>query len=148
MSEINYSRRTREVWEIFEEFQKTKARKDKVSVLKKNSHACLKDVLRGFFDDRVQWNLPDGEPPYTPNRPESVPSTLLKQHLNFKYLVQGIKTSDDLPPFKREKVFIDMLETVHPEDAKVLVSMINKKSPVKGLTKKIVQEAYPNLIPD
>jgi len=140
--------RTREVYEVFEEFSKTKARKDKIAVLQKYSTACLKDVLRGIFDDRVQWNLPEGEPPYNPQREESVPSTLLKQHMNFKYLVRGIKTADELPPFKREKIFIDMLETVHPEDAKVLVSMINKKSPVKGLTKKIVQEAYPKLIPN
>jgi|TARA_R110000803_G_scaffold46198_8_gene97038 hypothetical protein len=144
-----YPRRTREPHEVFGEFTQAKSRAEKIDVLKKNQTAALTDILRGFFDDRVQWHLPAGAPPpYTPNVPQSVPSSLLKQHLNFKYLVKGIKTADDLPPFKREKLFIDMLEVVHPEDAKILVSMINKKSPVKGLTKKIAQEAYPNLIPD
>ena len=39
-----------------------------------------------------------------------------------------------------------MLETVHPKDAELLVGMINKKMPVKGVTKKLVQEAFPDLI--
>lgn len=142
------TKRVREIYEVFEEFSQAKARKDKITVLQKHSSACLKDILRGLFDDRVQWNLPGGTPPYTASHAESTPSTLLKQNLKFQYLVKGIKTSDDLPAFKREKIFIDMLEVVHPEDAKILVSMINKKSPVKGLTKKIAQEAYPNLIPN
>ena len=143
-----YTKRVREIYEVFEEFSNAKARKDKINVLQKYSSVSLRDVLRGIFDDRVQWNLPSGTPPYTASHAESTPSSLLKQHLKFQYLVKGIKVADGLPSFKREKVFIDMLEVVHPEDAKILVSMINKKSPVKGLTKKIVQEAYPNLIPN
>ena len=139
---------TLQVYELLEKFEKTKSRKEKIEVLRSYPHMALKDVLRGIFDDRVQWNLPGGEPPYSASSDESTPSTLLKQHLKFKYLVRGIPTSDELPSIRREKIFLDMLETVHAGDAKVLVSMINKKSPVKGLTKKIVQEAYPDLIPD
>jgi len=44
-------------------------------------------------------------------------------------------------------MFIEICESVHPEDARILVSMINKKPPVKGLTEKLVKEAYPDLIP-
>jgi hypothetical protein len=39
-----------------------------------------------------------------------------------------------------------MLEAIHPEDALIVLDMVNKKSPVKGLTKKIAEEAFPNLI--
>ena len=48
--------------------------------------------------------------------------------------------------YQREKIFLDILESVHPGDAELLVQMINKKLEVKGITKKLVQEAYPNLI--
>lgn len=137
-----------EVFEILERFEKAKSRKEKIAVLQQNNIMPLRDVLQGTFDDRVQWNLPSGTPPYTENIPESVPSTLLKQHLKFKYFVKGVPTSENLIKPKREKMFIDILESVHPEDAKILVSMINKKPPVKGLTKKLVQEAYPDLIPN
>lgn len=138
----------RQVHEIFEQFEKAKNRHDKIKVLKNHEQvAALKDVLRGIFDDRIQWNLPGGAPPYVENNPDTSPSTLLKQHMKFKYFVKGLRESENMIKFKREKMFIDVLESIHPEDAKILVSMINKKNPVKGLTKKIVQEAYPNLIP-
>jgi hypothetical protein len=138
---------TLEVHEIFELVSKAKNRTDRISALQQNATPAIKDILRGLYDDRVQWNLPGGEPPYTPNEPESPPSSLRKMHLNFKYLVKGIAASDSLISVKREKIFLDMLESIHPADAKLMVSVINKKNPVKGLTKKIVQEAIPGLIP-
>jgi hypothetical protein len=45
-----------------------------------------------------------------------------------------------------KKVFINMLEAVHPKDAELLLKMINKESLGKGITKKLVQEAFPKLI--
>jgi len=137
----------RQVHEIFELYSKAKNRQEKIKVLKSHENVnALRDVVRGIFDDTIQWNLPGGEPPYVENNPDTSPSTLLKQHMKFKYFVKGLKESESMMKFKREKLFIDILESIHPEDAKILVSMINKKNPVKGLTKKIVQEAYPNLI--
>ena len=40
-----------------------------------------------------------------------------------------------------------MLESVHPKDAIILVNMIQKKAPVKGITKQVVQMAFPSLLP-
>ena len=48
--------------------------------------------------------------------------------------------------YQREKMFLDILETVHPRDAELLVGMINKKMPIKGITKKLTKEAFPDLI--
>ena len=45
-------------------------------------------------------------------------------------------------------MFLEILEGVHPRDAEILVDMINKKTSVKGLTEKLVKEAYPDLIRD
>lgn len=138
-----------EVFEVLDLFTEAKSRKDKIEVLKKyGQNMPVRDVLQGTFDPSIEWNLPDGTPPYTPNNEDTAPSSLRRQHLDFKYFVKGLLESNRLNPIKRERMFIDMLESVHPEDAKILVSMINKKAPVKGLTKKIVQEVYPNLIPN
>lgn len=138
-----------EVYEILQSVEKAKTRKDKITILKSYSDLMpLRDVLQGTFDERIQWNLPGGEPPYTPQPEDSPPpSTLRKQHLKFKYFVKGFRESESLKTIKREKMFIDMLESVHPSDAEILISMINKKTPVKGLTKKLIQEAIPDLIP-
>lgn len=136
-----------DIFEILEEFEKEKSRKDKISYLQKhNNNMALKDVLRGVFDESIQWNLPAGKPPYTPNKPNSVPSSINKQHLRFKYFVKGLAISESLKSIKRESMFIGMLESVHPKDAEVLLSMKEKKSPAKGLTVKLVEEAFPGLI--
>lgn len=135
-----------EVFEILEKVENAKTKKDKIAVLQKNEIMPLLDVLRGTFDETIQWNLPGGTPPYTPNNEESYPSTLLRQHRNFKYFVKGLRESNRLNPIRRERMFIDILEAIHPKDAELLVSMINKKSPVKGLTKSLVKEAFPQLI--
>ena len=139
---------TLEIYEVFERVSKAKSKKERVDILRTNESWALKDVIRGIFDDRVQWNLPGGEPPYTPSPEESFPRSLLKQNVDFKYLVKGIADGERMPAFKRERIFLGMLETVHPEDAKLLVSMINKKNPVKGLTKPVIKEAFPSLIPE
>src|SRR6056300_1896730 len=136
----------KQVFEIFEEFeQQTSKAKRKEVLLKYGDNPALKDILRGTFDDSLQFLLPEGKPPYTPNRPESVPSTLLKEHRKFGYFVKG-GPGKDMQTFKRERMFIQMLESVHPEDALLILSMVAKKAPVKGLTKKLVQEAIPTLI--
>lgn len=135
-----------EVYEVLERVAKAKTKQERVNILKTHDCISLRDVLRGTFDEAIQWNLPEGEPPYTPNKPESPPSTLHRQHRNFKYFVKGLRESENLNKIKRERMFIEVLESVHPEDAKVVLSMIKKKQPVKGLTKKLVQEVFPNLI--
>lgn len=136
----------KEVFEILEEFDKQKSKTERKEVLLKYANIpALTDVLRGTFDDSLQFLLPEGKPPYTPNTPESVPSTLRKQHRQFGYFVKG-GPGKDMPAYKREALFIRLLESIHPQDAEIVLSMVAKQSPVKYLTKKLVQEAFPNLI--
>ena len=52
-----------------------------------------------------------------------------------------------MPPVKRESIFIGILEGVHPEDAKLVISMINKEK-IKGLSRPVIEEAFPNLLKD
>jgi len=136
----------REVFEILEEFEKATNKAQRKEVLLKYSDVtALLDILRGTFDDALEFNLPKGRPPYTPNLPESVPSSLHRKHRDFGYFVKGA-VADSVPAWKRERKFIEMLESIHPSDAELVLSMVEKKSPVKFLTKKLVQEAFPKLI--
>lgn len=141
---MNYEPQPLEVFEILEEFGKQTTKAKRIEVLKKHGNVpAFKDVLRGIFDDSLEFLLPEGKPPYTPNIPESVPSTLLKKHKEFGYFVKG---GVDQPQYKRENIFIRLLESIHPQDAEVVLSMVNKKSPVKYLTKNLIEETFPNLI--
>lgn len=138
----------KQVFEVFEELELQTTKAKLKSVLEKyRNMPALRDVLRGMFDDTLVFLLPEGKPPYTPNRPESTPSTLLRRHRDFGWYVKG-GPGKDLTPFKREKMFIELLESVHPGDALLILAMVNKKSPIKGLNKQLVQEVFPNLIKD
>tara|TARA_R110000796_G_scaffold167610_1_gene284543 strand:- start:104 stop:535 length:432 start_codon:yes stop_codon:yes gene_type:complete len=142
---MNHQKR-KEVYQILELVESATTRQDKIKVLRENDIIALRDVLQGAFDPAVQFKLPAGTPPYTANEPNSAPSTLLRHHRFFKYFVVGVKECEQLSNVKREKMFIEVLESVHPQDAKIVIAMIAKKPPVKGLTKKLVQEALPDLI--
>jgi len=134
------------ILEVLEEAQKKRTKAEKIEVLKKNESWALKDVLRGTFDSIVQWELPEGTPPYTASEPHNHPTNLLRENTKFAYFVKGGK-SGQMPKFKRERLFIGVLEGIHPEDAKVVIDMINKKPP-KYITRPIVEEAFPGLLKD
>lgn len=133
------------VFEVLEEARKAKTKQQKVKILKDNESFALKDILRGSIDETVVWNLPEGEPPYKASDPHNHPSNWLKQNMQLKYFVKG-GVGDKIPAYKREAIFIGLLESIHPQDAKHVVNMINK-TPPKGITKATVQEAFPNLLP-
>lgn len=134
-----------DIYEILELVTLEKNRAKKISILQQYNTWALKDVLKGTYDDIVQWSLPVGDPPYEPAPESNPPSSLFKQHKNFKYFVKGL-IGDKVNPIRRERMFIDMLESIHPKDAEVLLKMKDKKSLGNGITKKLVQEAFPGLI--
>ena len=134
------------VFEVIEEAAKQRSRDDKVKVLKSNETWALKDIIRGSMDSKVEWNLPEGSPPYQASAAHNHPRNLLRENSKFKYFVKG-GPGDKMPKYKREQIFIGMLEGVHPEDAKLVVSMINKKK-LTGITRPVVEEAFPGLLKD
>ena len=134
------------VFEVLEEMAKQRNRGDKVRVLKENETWALKDIIRGSMDSTVKWNLPEGEPPYTASAAHNHPTNLRKQNAQFKYFVKGGQ-GDQLPKYKRENIFIGILEGVHPEDAKLVINMINKEK-IPGISRPVVEEAFPNLLKD
>lgn len=135
------------IYEVIGKAEKAKSKKDKIEILKQNESWALKDILRGTYDSKVKWNLPKGQPPYTPNDGQyNAPSNLLKRNVDFKYFVEG-GPGNKLPSYKRESIFVGLIEAIAPEDALLVISMINKEPP-KGLTRKVVEEAFPGLLQD
>jgi hypothetical protein len=134
-----------QVYEVFEKFEKAKTKAEKIQVLKSNESWALKDIIKGSMDPKVEWLLPKGEVPYTPCDAHNAPTSLLKKHKDFKYVVRS-KLAREMPAFKREKIFLGIVESIHPKDAELVCKMINKQKPVSGLTEKLVQEAFPGLL--
>jgi len=135
-----------EVFEIIEKFKQAKSKKSRIEVLQTYKDVwALKDLLRATFDDSLQFNLPEGAPPYEENRPESTPSSFLKKHKELGIYIKG-GTGERMTSVRRESKFIQLLESVHPQDAKLIIGMKDKDLGIKFLTKKLVQEAYPDLL--
>ncbi len=132
------------IYEVIVEAGKKRSKAEKVECLKQNESWALKDILRGTYDDAIQWLVPAGAPPYTPNKEESTPSNLIRQNTQFRYLVDSSDARNVLKA-KRENIYIRLLESIHPLDAEIVINMVSKKS-IKGISKSVVQEAYPGLI--
>ncbi len=134
------------IHEILNEVGGKKKKADRIQILKTNESWALKDIIRGSMDETVQWNLPEGDPPYTACDPHNAPTNLIRENKKFRYFAKG-GTGDSMIPAKRQNLFIGLIEGIHPSDAKLVIDMINKRVP-KGLTREIVQEAFPGLLKD
>lgn len=134
------------VFEVIDAVAKERSREAKTRILKENNTGALQDLLRGTYDDRVVWLIPDGAPPYTPNNLESIPSNFKKECVNLKYLAKGLGY-DEMLQMKREKIYIGILEAIHPRDAELVINMVSKKA-IPGVSKAAVKEAFPKLLPN
>jgi hypothetical protein len=130
--------------EFFENLSKIKKREDRVNVLRQNDHFAIKTILQGAFDSRVKWLLPEGVPPYKVNELVDQENVLIKDCRKLVYFVEG--GHPNLKQLKREAMFIELLESVAPADAKLLCAIKDKKFPYKNVTADIVSEAFPGLI--
>ena len=134
--------------EIFEKASSLKTKKEKVAYLKEmGKYPAFKDVLRINFDDDVVSLLPDGEVPF---RRDDAPVgheylTLHKGFRQFQYFFKGGK-GELLSQLKRESMWINFLESLSGEEADLMVLAKDGRLKYKGITKKLVQDAFPNLI--
>jgi hypothetical protein len=105
----------------------------------------FRDVFELVFRVDVEIDLPEGDPPYKPlEMPENWGyNRLPKEIKKFKYFVKNIP--NNLTKAKKEQMFIQMLETVSPEEAKLVLMIKDKKLKYKGITRKVVEEAIPSL---
>lgn len=124
-----------------------KTKKEKVEYLQAYNSRPLRTILAGAFDPGVSFNLPKGDPPYRKDdAPKGFePSNLHKVTRRFKYFDKG-GVGDSLSAARREKMFIDCLESLHPSEAELVLAMKNKKLGIKGITLAVVKEAFPSLI--
>ena len=127
------------------ETQKTKAKK--VQALQEYRDDSLTAILIWNFDDRVQSAIPDGVVPYKENEvPVGTDHTSLRRE--WKNLFHFIKGgNDELSSLRRETMFIQMLEGLHPEEAKIICLVKDKNLTEKyKLTRELVAEAFPDIV--
>ena len=134
-----------EILDLVEE-QKTKAKK--ISILKEYRNDALTAILIWNFDSSVKSAVPDGQVPYKENEvPVGTDHTSLrKEYANLYHFVKG--GNDSLSSIRRETMFIQMLEGLHPQEADILTLVkdggLERQYP--KITKGVVDAAYPDIV--
>jgi hypothetical protein len=132
------------VSEIFTKVNNAKDKPKKVAILKQYDSPALRQLLKGAFDPKIEWDLPPGSPPFIENdAPIGTEHTTL--HGETKRLWHFIKGADpSLNKLRKETLFLQILEGLHKDEAKVLLDIKNKalNKTYKGLTADMVKEAF------
>ena len=133
--------------EILKEVESKGSRKNKIERLKKEkNNITLKRILALCFDPKVLWLLPQGPPPKDSYKLQPKAMDLQSVlYIESRKLPLFLKGGLNMDKVKREKLFFDMLESIDPDDALLLVSIKDKKMPYKGITAKLLKEEFPDL---
>jgi hypothetical protein len=160
------------VFEILELASKQRSNSKKVEILKTYEHDSLKVIFVWNFDSSVISLLPEGEVPYAEIKDQSVYSGTLSENLsresaggesatgqdmdgrgktslrreyqNLYHYVKG--GNDSLSSIRREMMFINLLQGLHPKEAELVCLVKDKKLSDKyKITFENVKEAYPDI---
>ena len=130
--------------EILSKLGRIKSKKDKVAYLKQHNSDSLRAVIKSSFDPKIKWLLPPGEVPYTPNdAPEGTEhSDLAYEARKLYHYIEGGNAS--LKQNQRESMFIRLLESLHPDEADIIIAAKDKilHQKYKGLSINVVKEAF------
>ena len=162
-------------FEVFYLASKQRSKAKKVEVLKRYEDPSLKALFIWNFDETIISVLPPGEVPYTGYDDQTTYSgtlttkiseevrkmhetgsfsmgsgdkeghtTIRREYVNFYHFLKG--GNDALNNIRRETMFINILEGLHPIEAQIIVLVKDKNLEEKyKITKEIVSEAYPDI---
>ena len=162
-------------FEVLDLVSRQRSKAKKVEVLKKYEHPSLKAVFIWNFDETVKSALPSGDVPYSGFEDQATYSgtlttkideevrkmhetgsfsmgtsdsqgrtTIRREYKNFYHFVKG--GNDSMSGVRRETMFINVLEGLHPLEAEIVCLIKDKKLSDKyKITKEVVAEAYPDI---
>jgi hypothetical protein len=161
-------------FEVLDLASKQRTNAKKVEVLQKYEDPSIKTILIWNFDESIISLLPEGDVPYasageqtsysgtlsskiddavskmnelSSNSLGSMDqgrSSIRKEYTMFYNFVKG--GNNTLSSLRRETMFINILEGLHPKEAEILVLVKDKRLQTKyKITKEIVSEAYPDI---
>ena len=161
-------------FEVLQLASKQRTNAKKVEILKKYEHPSLKAIFIWNFDESVISLLPPGSVPYSSvgeqnsfsgtvsekiedavakmgelgsnslGSQDQGFSSIRKEYERFYNFIKG--GNDSLSSLRRETMFINILQGLHPLEAEILCLVKDKKLSEKyKITKDIVSQAYPDI---
>lgn len=123
---------------------------EKVRVLRLNQSEPLEQILQYNFHPDIKMSLPEGDAPYKKEKdiPVGKSATNLYREGRRLYLfLEG--QAPNLKPFKKETLFIELLEGIHWTEADMLIAVKDKRltDMYPGVTYEAARDAFARLLP-
>jgi len=134
------------IHEVLELVSKQRTKAKKVDVLREYRDDSLTAILIWNFDETVESAIPPGDVPFKSNDvPVGTDHTSLRREWRQLYhFVKGGNSS--LSGLRRETMFIQMLEGLHPKEAEIVCLIKDKRlTESYKLSYDVVKEAYPDI---
>jgi hypothetical protein len=133
--------------EIFEEFDTCTTKAERINCLRKYDHPRFRIFLQAVFNPDIQFDV--WVPPYRPAvEPAGLNYTYLDQEMVkvYRFVKNHPSRPHGLDAERQKSLLVVILESLHKDEAALMVKMFNKDLEVKFLTVNLVKEAYPNLL--
>lgn len=138
--------------QILKEVSQIKDVEERKQALVANDSVAIRTLLKLCYDQTIEWNLPLGPAPYKPCEVLDQEGRLYQETRRMYLFLKGqgspVEGNDGPSRIKRERLFIEMLETLDPQDASLILSIKDRKMPYKGISKSFVGKVYPGLLAD
>jgi len=145
--------------EVLQRVSNAKTKTKKVEILQEYKSPALTKILLCNFATNIRFCFPSGKTPYSPQeRPKGVDHQFLftEQRLLEKFIakqVNGVtyfgcsgQTRPRIQQLKKEQMWVQLLEGLHPEEASLLDLVKDKKITERyKITRQNVIEAFPEL---
>lgn len=111
---------------------------------KHRTNAALRLLFEHAFDPAKKFILPEGEPPF---KPDAAPIGMSPANLHMEMKKLYVFCRADLTSVRRETLFIQLLENVHPSEAKLMLAVKDQKLTklFPKITHKVVSDIWENI---
>jgi hypothetical protein len=128
--------------QTFDEIAEAKQKRTLVKALKEHDSYVVRSILQANFNPKISFPFPSGEPPYEHNDQEVEVTKEMFSKLG------GCTKNAKGQLIHKEMTFINFLEKVHVEDAKLICLMKDGELETlyPKITEEVVKEAFPDLL--
>ena len=129
--------------EIIQEFEKAETKQDRIAILRKYDHPRFREFLGCALNPKIVFDVE--VPPYRPAaEPAGLNFTYLDMEMTkiYRFIKDHPKRPQGLTPLKQKQLLLVILESLHKDEAEIMVQLVTNKFKVNHLTIKLVQEAY------
>jgi len=134
------------MFELIEEVSKARGGNKKVAKLKEIDPQYIKILLDITYNPNFKWLIPEGAPTYNEADDNySVLKTRFYSELMKIGTYLNVGQYPNMNQIKRENLFRTTLERIHPEDAKLLIYIKDKRELPGNIPMKVIQEVFPAL---